>query len=60
MKTAIARSASIFVLHATNYALDHAKEKSRKCIAAEDIFHAIETLECKEIEAPVRNYQIYM
>ncbi|KAI1719776.1 DNA polymerase epsilon subunit 3 [Ditylenchus destructor] len=46
-KTAIARSAAIFVLHATTYA-------NEKNVTAEDVIHAIKVLECEELEAPLR------
>ncbi|KAI1723912.1 histone-like transcription factor (CBF/NF-Y) and archaeal histone domain-containing protein [Ditylenchus destructor] len=53
-KTAIARSAAIFVLHATTYANEYAISHKRKNVTAEDVIHAIKVLECEELEAPLR------
>lgn len=50
---AIARSAAIFVVHATSFANEYALAHNRKNITAADVFHAIKILECDELEKPV-------
>uniref|UniRef100_A0A915DSL3 DNA polymerase epsilon subunit 3 n=1 Tax=Ditylenchus dipsaci TaxID=166011 RepID=A0A915DSL3_9BILA len=52
-RTAIARSAAIFVLHTTTYANEYALAHKRKNVTAEDVFHAIKILECEELEKPL-------
>uniref|UniRef100_A0A914HI37 DNA polymerase epsilon subunit 3 n=1 Tax=Globodera rostochiensis TaxID=31243 RepID=A0A914HI37_GLORO len=53
-KNAIARSAAIFILHATSLANDNAQSKKRKNLTADDILYAIHQLECDELEKPVK------
>uniref|UniRef100_A0A914LMS3 DNA polymerase epsilon subunit 3 n=2 Tax=Meloidogyne incognita group TaxID=654580 RepID=A0A914LMS3_MELIC len=52
-KNAIARSAAIFILHATSLANDNAHSKKRKNVTAEDVLYAVRQLECSELESPV-------
>jgi len=53
-KTAIARSAAVFILHTTNFANENAIQSKRKTITASDVLHAVRMLECDELEQPVR------
>ncbi|KAL3082981.1 hypothetical protein niasHS_010783 [Heterodera schachtii] len=53
-KNAIARSAAIFILHATSLANDNAQSKKRKNLIADDVLYAINQLECDELENPVK------
>ncbi|KAL7073526.1 hypothetical protein ACQ4LE_007620 [Meloidogyne hapla] len=52
-KNAIARSAAIFILHATSLANDNAQSKKRKNLTAEDVLCAVRQLECSELESPI-------
>uniref|UniRef100_A0A915NEZ1 DNA polymerase epsilon subunit 3 n=1 Tax=Meloidogyne floridensis TaxID=298350 RepID=A0A915NEZ1_9BILA len=59
-KNAIARSAAIFILHATSLANDNAHSKKRKNVTAEDVLYAVRQLECSELESPIlEGLQIY-
>jgi len=53
-RIAIARAASVFILHATNFANEAAVNAKRKTITAPDILYAVKQLECDELEQPVR------
>uniref|UniRef100_A0A914UI68 DNA polymerase epsilon subunit 3 n=2 Tax=Plectus sambesii TaxID=2011161 RepID=A0A914UI68_9BILA len=52
-RTAMARAAAVFVLHATNFANESAVAAKRKTVTAADILHAIRELECDQLEQPV-------
>ncbi len=52
-RTAIARAAAVFILHATNAANEHAMSAKRKTLNAADVIHAVEELECQQLLASV-------
>ncbi|VDM99311.1 unnamed protein product [Thelazia callipaeda] len=53
-RTAIARAAAVFILHAATYAQESAISNKRKTVTAVDILNAIKVLECSELEKPVK------
>ncbi|GMR33622.1 hypothetical protein PMAYCL1PPCAC_03817 [Pristionchus mayeri] len=53
-KTALARAAAVFILSVTNAANEHADGNKRKTIAAGDIYYAIKTLDCEQLERPLQ------
>ncbi|VDK51583.1 unnamed protein product [Anisakis simplex] len=55
-RTAIARAASVFILHASTYAQDCAVANKRKTVTAADVLSAMKTLECDDLIKPVRNF----
>ncbi len=52
-RTALARAASVFVLHATNLANASAQNANRKTVGAQDVLAAIKELECDQLLEPV-------
>ncbi|EFO18927.1 DNA polymerase epsilon p17 subunit [Loa loa] len=53
-RTAIARAAAVFILHAATYAQECAVSSKRKTVAAVDVLNAVRVLECEELEKPVK------
>ncbi|CAG9535716.1 unnamed protein product [Cercopithifilaria johnstoni] len=53
-RTAIARSAAVFILHAATYAQECAVSNKRKTVTAVDVLNAVRVLECEELEKPVK------
>ncbi|KAK6050390.1 hypothetical protein COOONC_12105 [Cooperia oncophora] len=52
-RTAIARAASVFILNVTSYANDYALTKKRKALSPEDIYQALQVIECDHIVTPL-------
>ncbi|KAK5971966.1 DNA polymerase epsilon subunit 3 [Trichostrongylus colubriformis] len=52
-RTAIARAASVFILNITSYANDYAVTKKRKTLSPEDIFQALQVIECDHVVTPL-------
>ncbi|VDN41197.1 unnamed protein product [Gongylonema pulchrum] len=53
-RTAIARAAAVFILHASTYAQECALSNKRKTVTAMDVLNAIRVLECEELEKTVK------
>ncbi|KHN80870.1 DNA polymerase epsilon subunit 3 [Toxocara canis] len=53
-RTAIARAAAVFILHASTYAQDCAVSNRRKTVTAADVLSAMRTLECDDLIEPVK------
>lgn len=53
-KTAIARAASVFILHTSNFANEAAVSNNRKTINAQDVLQGLSDLDCDELIEPVR------
>ncbi|KAM3727601.1 DNA polymerase epsilon subunit [Dirofilaria immitis] len=53
-RTAIARAAAVFILHAATYAQECAVSNKRKTVTAADVLNAVRVLECEELEKPVK------
>ncbi|VDK68679.1 unnamed protein product [Onchocerca ochengi] len=53
-RTAIARAAAVFILHAATYAQECAVSNKRKTVTAVDVLNAVRVLECEELEKPVK------
>jgi DNA polymerase epsilon subunit 3 len=54
-RTAIARAASVFVLHATNFANESAQLHKRRTIGSQDVLTALAQLECDTLVEPVKH-----
>lgn len=52
-RIAIARAAAVFILNMTTYANDYATSRKRKTVTADDVIHAVNVLECEQVEKPV-------
>lgn len=53
-RTAMARAAAVFILHASTYAQECAVTNKRKTVTAVDILNAVRVLECEELEKPIK------
>ncbi|VDO46488.1 DNA polymerase epsilon p17 subunit, putative [Brugia malayi] len=53
-RTAIARAAAVFILHAATYAQECAVSSKHKTVTAVDVLNAVRVLECEELEKPVK------
>ncbi|VIO99972.1 DNA polymerase epsilon p17 subunit, putative [Brugia malayi] len=53
-RIAIARAATVFILHAATYAQECAVSNKRKTVTALDVLNAVRVLECEELEKPVK------
>ncbi|WKY02085.1 hypothetical protein Q1695_015808 [Nippostrongylus brasiliensis] len=54
-RTAIARAASVFILNITSYANEYALTKKRKAMTPEDIYQALQVVECDHIVGPLQS-----